>query len=277
VSSFWQKYFVAKDHISDSITYTLQGNSFNHYPEREGRENGYLIWMNVNEQELQMAWDSVSKVPFWSVSNAGYNMDITIIRYLSSKGLTKEAASVYSLEKDEIDAIENGCANYLYKSSLSPAARLHQTIWEINDYLKYGDPNDKSLVMRAELWKTAIFVIKQNIWWGVGTGDVKEKMLNAFELNNSKLQEGYRLRPHNQYLTIGIALGIFALIMFPLAILLPMFNSYKTNFLFTIFCAITLLSMVNEDTLETQAGASFISFFYCLLLYGVKSQTAYKQ
>jgi hypothetical protein len=65
--------------------------------------------------------------------------------------------------------------------------------------------------------------------------------------------------------------------MFPLAILLPMFNSYKTNFLFTIFCAITLLSMVNEDTLETQAGASFISFFYCLLLYGVKSQTAYKQ
>ncbi len=271
---FWNQYFTEKDRWDDALIFTQRGNLFEHFPEREGRENGYNIWMNINFEELQQAWDSVSNVPFWGVSKSGYNMDITIIRYLSSKGLTKEAESIKRLSQEDITAIENGCANYLYRNSLSPISRLHQTFWEINDYLKYGDPNDKSLIMRVELWKIAIYVIKNNLWWGVGTGDVKDEMLKAFEKNNSKLQEGYRLRPHNQFLTIGIALGIFALIMFPISLLFPLLISQKQSLLFTIFCFITLLSMMNEDTLETQAGATFISFFYCLLLYGTDYKTS---
>jgi len=35
----------------------------------------------------------------------------------------------------------------------------------------------------------------------------------------------------------------------------------------TFFC-IALLSMLNEDTLETQAGVTFFAFFYCFFIWG---------
>ncbi len=34
------------------------------------------------------------------------------------------------------------------------------------------------------------------------------------------------------------------------------------------FLILVLLSMVNEDTLETAAGAAFVGFFYSLFVFG---------
>ena len=43
----------------------------------------------------------------------------------------------------------------------------------------------------------------------------------------------------------------------------------KVSDLFLVFFFIGIVSMLNEDTLETQAGVTFYSFFYALLLWGI--------
>ena len=44
------------------------------------------------------------------------------------------------------------------------------------------------------------------------------------------------------------------------------------NYLFTFSFFIAFLSMINEDTLETQAGATFFAYFYSLFLFAYKSK-----
>ena len=57
-------------------------------------------------------------------------------------------------------------------------------------------------------------------------------------------------------------------IYFLFALLYP-FISYgrKSGFLFAAFFLISILSMFSEDTLETQAGATFVALFFSLLLF----------
>jgi hypothetical protein len=39
-----------------------------------------------------------------------------------------------------------------------------------------------------------------------------------------------------------------------------------------MFLLVTLLSMLNEDTLETQAGVAFFCIFYCLFVFADGSE-----
>jgi hypothetical protein len=57
------------------------------------------------------------------------------------------------------------------------------------------------------------------------------------------------------------------------ALIYPVFYEKKhKSMLFVIFFIIALLSMLNEDTLETHAGISFFSYFYALLLLAYKNE-----
>jgi hypothetical protein len=56
----------------------------------------------------------------------------------------------------------------------------------------------------------------------------------------------------------GILL-LLASIFLPLGVPVP-----ERGFLFTSFCMLTALSYLTEDTLETQAGVTFVAFFAAL-------------
>jgi len=78
----------------------------------------------------------------------------------------------------------------------------------------------------------------------------------------------YQLRAHNQYLTMAITFGIFGLIYFVLTLfsglqILP----YAKSYLFLGFFIILMVSMLDEDTLETQFGVTFAAYFYFLFLF----------
>ncbi|MBL4752760.1 MAG: O-antigen ligase family protein [Flavobacteriales bacterium] len=92
-------------------------------------------------------------------------------------------------------------------------------------------------------------------------------MLARYEEEDSLLVPAYRKHPHNQYLSIAIGFGIFGLALFLWGLLYPVYiNRARLNYVLIVFLVITLLSMITEDTLETQAGVSFVVFFYSLLL-----------
>ncbi|HRR23093.1 MAG TPA: O-antigen ligase family protein, partial [Bacteroidia bacterium] len=168
----------------------------------------------------------------------------------------------------EINAIEHGVANANDLTDSNIHNRLRATLWELNRYRTGGNPSGHSLTMRFEFWMTALQIIKQQPLTGVGTGDVPDAFAKKYDETNSMLDIKFRLRSHNQFLAVAVALGIPALILFIIMLFYPVFQSqYSRSFLFMTFWITAFLSMLTEDTLETQAGVSFFIFFSCLFLF----------
>jgi hypothetical protein len=102
----------------------------------------------------------------------------------------------------------------------------------------------------------------------VGTGDVPDAFTKKYIETNSPLSENYRLRAHNQYITMAVALGIPFLIWFIITLIAPVFLQNKTSdYLYIAFLLTAIFSFLTEDTLETQAGLSFYAFFNSLFLF----------
>ena len=89
-----------------------------------------------------------------------------------------------------------------------------------------------------------------------------------YDAMQSRLTDHWRLRAHNQYLSIALAFGFLGLAYFLFALFYPAWRERKSgDFMFWIFMGIFLISMLTEDTLETPAGSSFFALFYCLFLF----------
>jgi O-antigen ligase len=124
------------------------------------------------------------------------------------------------------------------------------------------------VMQRAEFWKAAYGIFKEHFFFGTGTGDIVDAYKIQYEKMNSHLAPKYRLRAHNQYLTFAATFGIFGLLYFIFALVYPMRALNKTrDFLYITFWLTAALSMITEDTLETQAGITFFAFFNCLYLF----------
>jgi len=142
--------------------------------------------------------------------------------------------------------------------------RLDAVKFEIWNALDGGNPSGHSLIQRWAFLRTGLHIYQHYGVSGVGIGDVSDAFEWAYDDLNSPLQESFRLRAHNQYLTFLIAGGPLNLILFLgiLAALLPRLGSgsalYSTPAL--LFCVILSLSCLTEDTLETQAGVTFAGF-----------------
>jgi O-antigen ligase len=191
-----------------------------------------------------------------------------LIRFLASKGQRKDGIGVRSLSDEEIAAIEHGIANVSYMRDPALVRRFKETVWEIADYRNGGDANGHSLTQRLEFWKNAVFLIRHHPVVGVGTGDMPASFRRAYEETDSRLLTANRLRSHNQYLAIGVAFGLAGLLYF-LVVLISIFihPNRRHDVMLNGYFIILTLSMVTEDTLETQPGATFFALFLCLLLF----------
>ena len=156
----------------------------------------------------------------------------------------------------------------------NPTARMQEIFWELNIYLKGGNPSGYSVAQRFEFWKAAIGIIKENFFIGVGTGDVEKAFDEQYEKINSPLTQEWRLRSHNQFLAIGTAFGVIGILWFLIALFYPLLSlkNYKDYFYLTFFI-ISFLSMLTEDTLETQVGITFFAFFNSLFLFCREDKT----
>jgi hypothetical protein len=231
----------------------------------KARENGHFVNLFVSEVELRSEWPKYSSIPFDSLDKRGQHIDRTIIRYLTSKGLTKDSAGLSKLSAHDVSKIEKGIANHTYRFSF--LSRLHQLFWEYESYSITQNPSGHSATMRFEFWKTAILIIKDHPLTGVGTGDVPDAFTEKYEQTQSKLSEKWRLRAHNQFLTFAVAFGIIGLTLILLCMFYPLRYNENRSFLYLSFFIIAAISMLTEDTIETQAGVTFFAFFTSYLLF----------
>ncbi|MBK7854089.1 MAG: O-antigen ligase family protein [Bacteroidetes bacterium] len=248
---------------------TLNGNMYVHHLERFDIENGFRVYWHICEPELEAEWNRRSKLSYNGLDNKGNGLKYTLWRYLTSLNLKKDSAGVTQLTDDDIIAIENGIPNHIYLTRNKIYKRLHTIAWEINNYKQGGNPSGHSVTMRFEFWNTALFIIKKHMLKGVGTGDVPIAFKRAYIQTHSPLDEKWRLRAHNQFLTIAVALGIFWLAYFIFSLIAPVYLSQNgKSFLFLSFLLTAILSMLTEDTIETQAGVTFFAVFNALYLWG---------
>lgn len=232
-----------------------------------GTENGKYVYIYIQEKELRQEWNSRSEIEYDSLDSKGQKLKFTLMRYLTSMDCRKDKEGVESLSKDDIQNIEDGLANINYTKGFGIDARLMKILLEYNNYVCTGDPSGHSVMQRIEYWKTAGNIIRNNFWFGVGTGDMNVAFSKEYDALDSKLVEKWRLRTHNQYLSIWVGLGVLGLLWFLFVLIYPVIflRSYK-NFLFMVFFITLFVSMITEDTIETQAGVSFYVFFYSLFL-----------
>ena len=236
-------------------------------PYSYSKENGYLVYKHIAWKELEKSWGKRSDIKFDGKDLRGQEIKHTIIRFITSQGKRKNKQAVEELSDVEIEAIQNGVANYKYIGMNGISRRLHKIIWEYNSHVDGVDPNGHSVIMRWVYWKTAYRIFKQNPILGVGTGDVQDAFDRQYEKDHSSLLPKYRLRAHNQYITYGVSFGVLGILLFAFFLIYPMIvtNAYK-NYFYLAFYSIATLSMISEDTLETQVGITFFAFFNTIFL-----------
>jgi hypothetical protein len=192
---------------------------------------------------------------------------MTLIRYLNSKGLRKDANGINQLSDADIANVEKGIANVEFVKKYSLKKRIYKLIWEYNLYKNGNQAYGHSLVQRIVLWKTSFSLISENPVFGVGTGDVKNAFQNKFVETNSVLRDT-GLRSHNQYLSITVALGFVGLLVFIFSLIYPatVLKMWSFTPYFYLFVIISM-SMLWEDTIESQVGVTTFAFFSSIYLF----------
>ena len=245
---------------------TAQGNPYEHDIKSSYTENGYYVYRNICRKELAHEWEKRSSIAFDGTDGKGQPIRHTLIRYMTSKGLTKDSCGVWQLTERDIAGIEEGCTNVIYVEKSSIYKRLHEVVWEFNRYLTHNEPNGKSVCMRIEFFKTGLHIIKKHLWFGVGTGGAIEAFAQAYEETQSPLRPEYRFFAHNQYLTFAITLGLIGLILALVCMFAPLFMVKSSDFLLVTFSTIMFVSMLDEDTLTRQLGCIMFAMFYTFAL-----------
>lgn len=246
----------------------------NHKPyyfieESKDVENGQRVYFYIIEEEMINEWNKRSAFKYHGYDTKGNKIKHTLVRYLTSKGLTKDSAGISKLTNEDIKAIEKGIPNYIYLKNFSPYAYIYSFVWEFYNYIKLGKVNGSSLFQRIEYQKIAISIIKDHFWTGVGTGNVQQAFDEKYKQVPTNLKDNFRHRAHNQYLTFLLTFGIYGFLWVMVALIVPYFKKSFTSLqlIKVTFIIICLISFITEDTLETQAGVSFIVYFYSLFTF----------
>jgi hypothetical protein len=269
-SRFYNIEHIDRDKIEQ---FTINGNPYKHNFNNSQIENGNYVWLYISEKELEKEWHKRSKLSYDGKDLKGQEIKYTIIRYLTSKGLRKDSLGISRLTDEDIHLIENGIANYIYGKKLSIYPKLYEVIWQVDVFRRGGNPSGHSVTQRILYLQAGIGIIKQNFWFGTGTGDVASAFTKYYDETNSKLDKKWRLRAHNQYITFFITFGLFGFLWIMFSFIYPPALEKKwKDYFFIMFFIIGFLSMFNEDTLETHIGNSFFSFYYALFLLGVMNK-----
>jgi hypothetical protein len=245
--------------LTDLKTHTAEGNVYLHRINDSSKENGNFTYIYLCEKELKREWELRSSIPYDSLDFKRQEIKYTLIRYMTSKGLKKDAQGLQELTKTDIQNVEAGITSVSYLNG-----GFKQRLKEIKVELQSNhDPNSSAILQRIEFWKTGLTIFKRNLLIGVGPGDIENEFQKQYEADNSLLRKENRWQSHNQFLNYLISYGLLGCIFF-FGMLYAFFklNFRSSNMLGLIFFTIVMLSFLVEDTLETQMGIAFFSLFF---------------
>lgn len=247
-------------------TLTRLGNHYESDTNSIQFDNGHPIYINVCKSELRDAWDeSGSKISIDSLAPNHWSFMNNLIRYMSSKGLSKDLDGFRKMTPKDIKNVEEG-----YVSIVELKSPLMRKWTETKDELMSINlnPNGYTMAQRFSYWKAGFNIFLRHPIIGVGVGDTKLAFQAYYHNENSPLTLENRRTSHEQFLAISVAFGVIGLTIFILMLINIVRESSKD--LFSIIIIIILVvSFLSEDTLETLAGATLCAFFMGLFGSGL--------
>lgn len=264
INRFYDIEEISKNELNEK---TRLGNSYQHDLDMGQIENGHYVFLFLCQEELRTAWNQLSSFQYDSVYGGGFSKYV-LFRYLSSKGLRKDAEGLSKLSDEDIHNIEKGIPNYLFANKISLNNRVYQTIWEIYEYQRGANPGGNSVVQRIEYFKIACQVINEHFWFGAGTGGYFPAYQKKYDEHPFFSDQKFRQRSHNMFLSYWVDFGLVGFTFICFAFVYPVSRQRKTkSYLLLTFSLIVLLSFINEDTLNNHDAITFFALFFSLFLF----------
>ncbi|MDX2359234.1 MAG: O-antigen ligase family protein [Crocinitomicaceae bacterium] len=244
--------------LNELPKYTAEGNEYYHSNDVISPETGKPIYLYLCEDELEREWPKRSDIDYQGEDYKGQPIRFTLLRYMASKDLRKDAEGLAQLTDEEINSIENGVGT---SKNYGVLGRLYGIKYEL---INEQNPNGNSLLERFEFWSTACTIFTENAIIGVGTGDVQLAFDDVYR-RGTPLEESNRKRGHNMFLTIMVTFGVPGILLFGWMLFQYIYvNLKREELLALIFMGVAIISFLMEDTLETQTGVTFFALFFAL-------------
>ncbi|MBI4647757.1 MAG: O-antigen ligase family protein [Bacteroidia bacterium] len=146
--------------------------------------------------------------------------------------------------------------------------RFQQAARIINTKVAKIENSGESTSVRLSLLNAAFEVFISHPYIGVGTGDIKEHLIEKYKEKKMETSVMHKYNVHNQFLETAVGQGIIGFILLWVLLLLPFYNSIvKNDVLSLFFFFIFIINFMFESMLNTQAGVIFFLFFYCLFTF----------
>ncbi|MBQ7490048.1 MAG: O-antigen ligase family protein [Bacteroidales bacterium] len=125
---------------------------------------------------------------------------------------------------------------------------------------------------RIAVWKSALQAGGEHIIFGVGTGDVKETLIEHYRASGYTYIANKQFNAHNQYLQTFVALGMIGLLMLAAALLYPFAQALRMKHYTTAIWWFSIIcNLLVECMFEVRAGCDFIATIGCLLCYYINA------
>ena len=127
--------------------------------------------------------------------------------------------------------------------------------------------NEATTGDRLKVWNASIDIISKNILFGVGSGDVKEELMDCYKKHGYRYAIQKNLNSHSQYLETFIGQGLMGFTLLVVMFVFGFYKAYKRKeFILMYFLIIVCLNFLFESMLNTMTGVIFFSVFYYLLM-----------
>ncbi len=273
VQEIRQRYRLPDPALATSTETSASGDHYEHNLTDPQTENGTHVWTFLSWREIYVTWAARSERPINSLDDKGNPIRSTLARYLASKGERKDSLSIMALSEDEVHAIERGVTNVDQGKRSKLRERFEEVVFELEHYYAYGAADGHSVAMRMEFLKAGAAIAKRNWLYGVGTGDTQLAFDEQYERMNSSLAKEWRHRAHNEYLTLWISFGVFGMLWALFSWWWPAWKMGAwVNGYFIAWAIIFGISCLSDDTIETQAGATFLGLYYALFVFAAPRQ-----
>ena len=247
-------------------THSIGGEKYQHDFQDNTTENGYYLWENIAQKELERAWNRKSKISLNSKDKKNQPIKASLYRFLTSKGLNKDSVGLNKLTQNEIQKIENGETSSVRYNNFE--TRITSLLYQLESRKKNSDANNQTINQRLVFWKAGLNIFLNKPVFGHGPGGAKTQYKKHYKNQDTSLTKSNQLLAHNQFITQAINLGSLGTFFWIFIVLYSFLKVEQEIFIFLVpYLILMFFAFMSDDMLEVQAGVTIFSFFGTLLLF----------
>ena len=251
--------------LSSLPSKSTDGEIYMHNTAENYTENGNYVWICIAPNEVKETWNKRSNYNIDSLDSKGQKIRATLYRYLTSKGLNKDAKSINSLNDKEIKAIELGTTSCVKYGKLEK--RIRGIFLELKLFKDEIEVNNHSVSQRIIFYQISKKIIQKNFFFGVGIGDLNDAFKSEYSITDTGLTKNNQKRAHNQFFSYFIVYGLFGFLLWLFTFIYPLTVNQKPQPLHWIFVITIVVGFLSDDMLERQAGVAIYITLNSLILY----------